>query len=140
MEINEKEYGVLETWYGQWVRGSGLLATFSFAAIGFTPSIFRFGEVGAALSGPQATLIRFGILLLGASGILSGLNLLVAYLWIDTIRRFYMPSLLGKAIMRSARPIYAKSGIVGWMLAVSSILMTLGGLGCLVYAALLLLP
>jgi hypothetical protein len=137
--INEAEYKLSETWFAQWVRGSGILATFAFAAIGFTLTIFHFGDPAKPLLPSLVPFLRLGITLLAISGVTAGLNILIAYLWIDAIRRLHMPSLVGKTILMHGNPLFAKAGVLGWFLALSATILIFAGLICLVRAALELL-
>ena len=138
MEINENEFNVLRGWYDEWVKASRLLATFSFAAIGFTILVFDF-ESGRQLDHKQTELIRLSWFLFGSSGLLSGFSIILAYLWMDTISRIHTPSLIEKVLWRPPWRPFLKLGVIGWAVTVVSVIMVLIGAACTVRAALLLL-
>ena len=138
MEINESEFKILRGWYDEWIRASRLLATFSFAAVGFTILVFDL-KSGRQLDPKQTELIRQSWFLFGGSGLLSGLSIMLAYVWMDTISRIHAPSLIGKVLWRPPWRPFLRLGVIGWAVTVVSVIMVLIGATCTVQAALLLL-
>ena len=131
--INKDEYEILYNWYSEWVKICRLIAAFSFAAIGFTIVVFDVKGIHK-LPPKLFELIKQSWFFLGLGGILSGVSIMLAYIWLDAFSRSSAPSLIGKAVL--AHSVHGlKIGVVGWIITVSSAFCTLAGLVYVIVAA-----
>jgi hypothetical protein len=99
LEIDDDEYEVLKFAYEEWAKINRIIATFSFVIIGFTIAGKATHISAELLTYAQKESIRTAIVLFCVSGLVAGLNMCVAYIWMDAIRRNYKKSLIGKTVI-----------------------------------------
>ncbi len=125
--INEEEYDVLFNWYSEWVRICKLLTTFSFGAIGFTMLILDANN-GQMVPLEQIDKVKTSWLFLGLGGLLSGVSIAFAYMWLDSFSRARMPSLVGKIVFSKPFKSILKLGLGGWIVSLLAAISILIGL------------
>lgn len=133
--VDREEYGVLFNWYSEWVRICRLLTTFSFGTIGFTMLIFDVkGE--NPVSPDQIELIKLSWAFLAAGGLLAGVSITLAYMWLDSFSRAHKPSFVGKIVFsKPFKGILKKVGVGGWAVSLIAATSTMIGLYFFISAA-----
>jgi len=134
-DMSDSEYTVLRNWYTEWVSACRLLATFAFTAVGFTFVFFDL-KAGRVSDPTQAFWIRSGVLLLGSGGVLSGLSIVLGFVWMDAISRKRMPTLALEIFLTKGVNGFKYLGASGWLVTLFALVAVLSGLTCLVIAIL----
>src|SRR5204862_2306769 len=130
------EYTVLLNWYQDCVHSVTLMATLAFSAVAASFFIFDVKTVHA--QAPSVGVwIWSGWLALACSGLLGGLNTIIAFLWMSGIAKTHAPALIGTVTTRVRfNPITL--GILGWSFAIAQSAGVLAGFFCLIRAAALI--
>jgi len=126
-EISEAEYAVLRVWYTEWVSICKLLATFSFASIATTFLIFE-KTPDDNLMPEQLVWIKNGIFLLGAGGLLAGLSIILAFVWMDAFSRRRIPLLVRELFLTKGITATKFLGLAGWVVSLMAMFAVLIGL------------
>ncbi len=132
-EITEPEYAVLRVWYAEWVSICRLLATFSFAAIATTFLIFEL-KPGNELLPDQVLWVKSGIALLGSGGLLAGLSIILAFIWMDALSRRTIPGLVEELFLTRGIQTTKLLGVAGWIVSLSAMVAVLSGLAAIAFA------
>jgi hypothetical protein len=120
-QIDKEEYEVLKFAYEEWAKISKLIAGFAFASIGFLIATQSNLQSLEKITAAQQDGIVTAFYSFSAAGLLAGLNICVAYIWMDAIRRNHKTSLIGKTVVGNYPNWCLRLGAVGWILAVFAI-------------------
>jgi hypothetical protein len=123
MEIDKEEYEVLRFAYEEWTKINRLIATFSFIILAFTLTGVTIYLKNVVLTSAHQSDILIAIKSFVWAGALAGINMCVAYIWMEAVRRAYKKSLVGKAAIGNYPAFCLKLGSVGWFLSVSALLL-----------------
>ena len=111
-----------------------LLTTFAFGSIGFTMLVFDL-KGKPSIPEDQISLLKTSWIFLGIGGLLGGLSIMLAYIWLDSFSRARMPSLIGKIVFSKPFHGILKVGFVGWVVSVIAAISILLGLYFFISAA-----
>lgn len=134
-DIDPEEYDVLYNWYQEWVKICKLLATFAFSAIGFTILLINSSSKDVPIAQNVLEMLAKSWTFLGAGGVLCGISIMFAYMWLDAFSRGRAPTLVGKAITKSSFPYYKYYGLIGWSVTLVAAALVASGLSIIITAS-----